>query len=135
MSATLTRLSHPRYTKDRPRLGDTLEVIKFLCKDFWTAVFKKQVDNLRTNHRVGVGDGTEKGRGQRGAGRRRGDSAGDSASAAAGNNGRGKGCLWDRALGARHGCVQGTRQGEGRGLWDGCGCCSTWCLKEVTSTH
>jgi hypothetical protein len=41
-----------RYTRDRPRLGDTLEVIKFVCKDFWQAVFKKQVDNLKTNHRV-----------------------------------------------------------------------------------
>lgn len=40
-----------RYTRDRPRLGDTLEVIKFICKDFWQAVFKKQVDNLKTNHR------------------------------------------------------------------------------------
>jgi hypothetical protein len=44
-----------RYSRDKPRLGDTLEVIKFICKDFWQAVFKKQVDNLKTNHRVGVG--------------------------------------------------------------------------------
>lgn len=41
-----------RYSKDKARLGDTLEVIKFICKDFWLAVFKKQVDNLKTNHRV-----------------------------------------------------------------------------------
>lgn len=41
-----------RYSKDKPRLGDTLEIIKFLCKDFWQVVFKKQVDNLKTNHRV-----------------------------------------------------------------------------------
>jgi hypothetical protein len=41
-----------RQTKDKPRLGDTLEIIKFVCKEFWQAVFKKQVDNLRTNHRV-----------------------------------------------------------------------------------
>eukprot|EP00878_Enallax_costatus_P009183 GHUV01009600.1.p1 GENE.GHUV01009600.1~~GHUV01009600.1.p1 ORF type:complete len:194 (+),score=50.70 GHUV01009600.1:238-819(+) len=40
-----------RYSKDKARLGDTLEVIKFLCKDFWQAVFKKQIDNLKTNHR------------------------------------------------------------------------------------
>jgi hypothetical protein len=26
--------------------------MKFLCKDFWQALFKKQVDNLKTNHRV-----------------------------------------------------------------------------------
>ncbi|KAG2451664.1 hypothetical protein HYH02_003444 [Chlamydomonas schloesseri] len=40
-----------RYTRDKPRLGDTLEIIKFVCKDFWQALFKKQVDNLKTNHR------------------------------------------------------------------------------------
>ncbi|CAG8578947.1 5451_t:CDS:2 [Acaulospora colombiana] len=37
--------------RDRPRFIDTLETIKFLCKDVWTAVWDKQVDNLRTNHR------------------------------------------------------------------------------------
>ncbi|KAL6749263.1 transport protein particle component [Haematococcus lacustris] len=40
-----------RLTKDRPRLSDTLDIMKFICKDFWVAVFKKQIDNLRTNHR------------------------------------------------------------------------------------
>ncbi|KAG2489042.1 hypothetical protein HYH03_012480 [Edaphochlamys debaryana] len=40
-----------RYTRDKPLLGDTLEIIKFVCKDFWQALFKKQVDNLKTNHR------------------------------------------------------------------------------------
>jgi len=40
-----------RYTKERPRFGDHLEAIKFICKDFWAEVFKKQVDNLKTNHR------------------------------------------------------------------------------------
>ncbi|KAK9829429.1 hypothetical protein WJX72_005815 [[Myrmecia] bisecta] len=40
-----------RYTKDRPRLGEHLDVIKFICKEFWGDLFKKQVDNLRTNHR------------------------------------------------------------------------------------
>jgi hypothetical protein len=40
-----------RYTKDRPRFPDTLEIVKFLCKDLWTAVFRKQMDNLKTNHR------------------------------------------------------------------------------------
>jgi len=24
--------------------------MKYICKDFWTAVYKKQIDNLRTNH-------------------------------------------------------------------------------------
>jgi len=27
-------------------------VIKFLCKDLWMLVFRKQIDNLKTNHRV-----------------------------------------------------------------------------------
>jgi len=41
-----------RYTKERPtRFQDTLEIIKFLCKEFWLEIFKKQIDNLRTNHR------------------------------------------------------------------------------------
>ncbi|XP_078000733.1 trafficking protein particle complex subunit 6b-like [Glandiceps talaboti] len=39
-----------RFTKDTPRFKDDLDIMKFLCKDFWTALYKKQVDNLRTNH-------------------------------------------------------------------------------------
>ena len=27
-------------------------MIKFLCKDLWTILFRKQIDNLKTNHRV-----------------------------------------------------------------------------------
>lgn len=45
-------LSICRFSRDRPRFNDTLDVIKFLCKDLWTLVFRKQVDNLKTNHRV-----------------------------------------------------------------------------------
>jgi hypothetical protein len=41
-----------RFSRDRPRFADNLDVIKFLCKDLWTILFKKQVDNLKTNHRV-----------------------------------------------------------------------------------
>lgn len=41
-----------RFSRDRPRFTDDLDVIKFLCKDIWTVVFKKQIDNLKTNHRV-----------------------------------------------------------------------------------
>lgn len=37
---------------DRPRFSDHLEAIKFICKDFWSELFKKQIDNLKTNHRV-----------------------------------------------------------------------------------
>lgn len=40
-----------RYTMDRPRFGDHLDAIKFICKDFWSEIFKKQIDNLKTNHR------------------------------------------------------------------------------------
>jgi hypothetical protein len=41
-----------RYTMERPRFTDHLEAIKFICKDFWSELFKKQIDNLKTNHRV-----------------------------------------------------------------------------------
>ncbi|TPX31079.1 hypothetical protein SmJEL517_g05520 [Synchytrium microbalum] len=40
-----------RFTKDRPRFIDNLDAVKFICKDFWIAIFKKQIDNLKTNHR------------------------------------------------------------------------------------
>lgn len=40
-----------RISRDRPPLPTTLDVLKFLCKDFWIAVWDKQVDGLRTNHR------------------------------------------------------------------------------------
>ncbi|KAM9752453.1 trafficking protein particle complex subunit 6b [Menidia menidia] len=39
-----------RLTKDTARFKDELDIMKFICKDFWTCVFKKQIDNLRTNH-------------------------------------------------------------------------------------
>ncbi|KAB8349462.1 hypothetical protein FH972_023489 [Carpinus fangiana] len=34
-----------------PSATAPLDTIKFLCKDLWTAVFRKQIDNLKTNHR------------------------------------------------------------------------------------
>lgn len=34
-----------------PRPNTPLDMIKFLCKDLWMLVFKKQIDNLKTNHR------------------------------------------------------------------------------------
>jgi len=40
-----------RFSLSRPRFTDTLDVIKFLCKDLWMLVFRKQIDNLKTNHR------------------------------------------------------------------------------------
>jgi len=39
---------------ERPRFSDHLEAIKFICKDFWSEIFKKQIDNLKTNHRVSL---------------------------------------------------------------------------------
>lgn len=43
-----------RYSKNRAAFEDTLDIVKFLCKDFWTEVFRKQIDNLKTNHRVSL---------------------------------------------------------------------------------
>eukprot|EP01116_Phalansterium_solitarium_P012466 TRINITY_DN28776_c0_g1_i1.p1 TRINITY_DN28776_c0_g1~~TRINITY_DN28776_c0_g1_i1.p1 ORF type:complete len:175 (-),score=27.58 TRINITY_DN28776_c0_g1_i1:185-709(-) len=40
-----------RYTRERGRFSDSLEMVKFICKEIWTDVFKKQVDNLKTNHK------------------------------------------------------------------------------------
>ncbi|CAA7397870.1 unnamed protein product [Spirodela intermedia] len=40
-----------RYTMERPRFTDNLEAIKFICKEFWSELFKKQIDNLKTNHK------------------------------------------------------------------------------------
>lgn len=53
MHTKLTKgMAKSRFSQDRPRFTDTLDVIKFLCKDMWTLVFRKQIDNLKTNHRV-----------------------------------------------------------------------------------
>ncbi|PPQ98856.1 hypothetical protein CVT26_014332 [Gymnopilus dilepis] len=40
-----------RLCLSRPLFAETLDVIKFICKDVWAAFWDKQVDNLRTNHR------------------------------------------------------------------------------------
>lgn len=37
--------------RERARFTDTLDVLKFICKEVWVSVWGKQVDNLRTNHR------------------------------------------------------------------------------------
>ncbi|XP_022330105.1 trafficking protein particle complex subunit 6b-like isoform X2 [Crassostrea virginica] len=39
-----------RFTKDSSRFKDELDTMKFICKDFWNYAYKKQIDNLRTNH-------------------------------------------------------------------------------------
>lgn len=53
-ATTLTAFPVPdlRFSRDRPRCNEPLDVIKFICKDLWSLVFRKQVDNLKTNHRV-----------------------------------------------------------------------------------
>ncbi|TFK28418.1 TRAPP complex subunit trs33 [Coprinopsis marcescibilis] len=40
-----------RLCVSRPPFNDTLDAIKFVCKDVWNSMFNKQIDNLRTNHR------------------------------------------------------------------------------------
>ncbi|KAK5648613.1 hypothetical protein RI129_003505 [Pyrocoelia pectoralis] len=39
-----------RLTREMPRFKDELDTMKFICTDFWSAIYKKQMDNLRTNH-------------------------------------------------------------------------------------
>ena len=39
-----------KLSKDNPRYRDELDTVKYLCKELWICLFKKQVDNLRTNH-------------------------------------------------------------------------------------
>lgn len=46
-----------RLCLNKPLFTETLDAIKFICKDIWVACWDKQVDNLRTNHRVSVGLG------------------------------------------------------------------------------
>lgn len=41
-----------RFTKDCPTFKDDLDIMKFICKDFWNGIYRKQIDNLRTNHQV-----------------------------------------------------------------------------------
>lgn len=40
-----------RLCRDKPLFTETLDAVKFICKDIWVACWEKQVDNLRTNHR------------------------------------------------------------------------------------
>ncbi|VEU20606.1 DEKNAAC101503 [Brettanomyces naardenensis] len=32
------------------KLSDSLEIMKFICRDVWKVFYGKQMDNLRTNH-------------------------------------------------------------------------------------
>ncbi|XP_009231048.4 trafficking protein particle complex subunit 6A isoform X5 [Pongo abelii] len=39
-----------RLPREMLAFREELDVLKFLCKDLWVAVFQKQMDSLRTNH-------------------------------------------------------------------------------------
>lgn len=39
-----------KLAREGPKFKDELDLLKFICKDFWVALFRKQIDNLRTNH-------------------------------------------------------------------------------------
>ena len=41
-----------KITREHPKFKDELELMKFICKDYWMCVFRKQIDNLRTNHQL-----------------------------------------------------------------------------------
>ena len=45
-------LCPPRLPRETLAFREELDVLKFLCKDLWVAVFHKQMDSLRTNHQV-----------------------------------------------------------------------------------
>lgn len=47
----LGRALAERYTQQKGRMTEQLDVIKWACKELWSEVFRKQVDSLRTNHR------------------------------------------------------------------------------------
>ena len=39
-----------KLTREHPKFKDELDLMKFICKDYWVCIFRKQIDNLRTNH-------------------------------------------------------------------------------------
>ena len=46
-----TTLDTCSFSANRPRPQTPLDSIKFVCKDLWPLLFRKQIDNLKTNHR------------------------------------------------------------------------------------
>ncbi|EFA75865.1 hypothetical protein PPL_10437 [Heterostelium album PN500] len=40
-----------KLTIEQQLLSEVLDVVKFICKVFWIAIFKKSIDSLRTNHK------------------------------------------------------------------------------------
>merc|ERR1711968_307522 len=48
---TVGRRLCERYTMTRmDRMRDHLEIMKFVCKEFWTTVYKKEIDQLKTDY-------------------------------------------------------------------------------------
>ncbi len=41
-----------RMTRDRERLLETLDIMKWLCREFWPEAFRKSVDKLQMNNMV-----------------------------------------------------------------------------------
>ncbi|XP_070354477.1 trafficking protein particle complex subunit 6A isoform X20 [Equus asinus] len=41
-----------RLSRETLAYREELDILKFLCKDLWMAVFQKQMDSLRTNHQT-----------------------------------------------------------------------------------
>ena len=53
LSLSLTRTPIHRLCREKLLFSEILDAIKFICsKVIWAACWDKQVDNLRTNHRV-----------------------------------------------------------------------------------
>ncbi|XP_029781213.1 trafficking protein particle complex subunit 6A isoform X1 [Suricata suricatta] len=46
----LSPAPHARLPQETLAFREELDVLKFLCKDLWVAVFQKQMDSLRANH-------------------------------------------------------------------------------------
>jgi hypothetical protein len=40
-----------RCSRDHPLLDAPLDIVKFVCKELWSLVFKKQIDKLQTNYK------------------------------------------------------------------------------------
>lgn len=40
-----------RYATDRTIFHEKIDIIKFVCREFWSNLFQKQVDSLRTNRK------------------------------------------------------------------------------------
>lgn len=41
-----------RLTEGMERMDEPLVKMKFICRDFWTALFGRQAGGLKTNHKV-----------------------------------------------------------------------------------